>query len=43
MKKAGKYVMLAVLIITLAVGCYFGVFASGEDDPNGCEKVMQTA
>lgn len=43
MNKTVKIVLVLVLALVLATGCYFGVAASDEDDPDGCAKTVQMA
>jgi hypothetical protein len=43
MNKTVKIVLALTLALAMAVGCYFGVAASDEDDPNGCAKTEMVA
>jgi hypothetical protein len=40
MNKTGKIVLALTLAVMLAVGCYFGVAASDEDDTGRVETVQ---
>jgi hypothetical protein len=43
MNKTFKVVLALALALLLAVGCYFGVAASDEDDTDGCAKIEMVA